>query len=52
MTEKENRALELSVFLAITIANYFLFGWYITILTAVSMIITDYIVNKINKHNQ
>lgn len=51
MTEKENRALELSVFLALTVANYFLFGWYITIHVAASMIITNYIVNKINKLN-
>jgi len=51
MTEEENRALELKVFVVITVANYFIFGWYLTILAALSMIISDYVVNKINKLN-
>ena len=49
MTDKENRLIEILAWLAAIPINYYLFGWYIAIIAAISMFIADFVVNKINK---
>ena len=49
MSEKDIRIAEILAFLASIPVNYYLFGWYITIVVTAAIFISDYVVNKINK---
>lgn len=50
MTEKENRIYEIAALLGACTYAYYAQGWYMLIITALAMIITDKIINRINKY--